>query len=366
MTPYDYLILGHGLAGATLAYELRQRGHAVLVLDEPRPDSASNVAAGLMNPVTGQRFALTWLADELLPAAAVFYRKLEAEFKQQFFFETPILKLFSSVKEQNAILARSADQPWGAFVEKISTDLPLIPGVKTGLGGIFIRRCGYVAVREMLAALAAAGLQNGWLRHETFTWNELVVDPAGVTYKGAIQARHLVCCEGAAAMRNPYFSWLPIIATQGEVLDVQCQGLSMEQVLNKGGYVVPLGAGQFRVGATYRWPPFPFPLGITEEARTELRQRFAEMSDQPFQVVDQRAGIRPAVRDRKPLLGRHPAWPVLSIFNGFGSKGVMLAPRLATHFANVLEGTEALWPEVNISRYHSLYISVPTEVGVSS
>ncbi|MBC6606788.1 FAD-binding oxidoreductase [Hymenobacter sp. BT188] len=364
MTSYDYLILGHGLAGATFAYELRQRGHSVVVLDEPRADSASNVAAGLMNPVTGQRFVLTWLADELLPAAAEFYRKIEAEFKQQFFFETPILKLFSSVKEQNYILARSADQPWGAFVDEICADLPPITGVKTGLGGIFIRRCGYVAVREMLAALAADGLQNGWLRHETFAWNDLVIGPAGVIYKGAIQARHFVCCEGAAAMQNPYFNWLPITANQGEVLDVQCNGLSTEQVLNKGGYVVPLGDGQFRVGATYRWPPLP--LGTTAEALTELGQRFSEMSDQPFTVVDQRAGFRPAVRDRKPVLGMHPAWPVLSIFNGFGSKGVMLAPRLATHFANVLEGTEALWPEVNISRYHSLYISVPTEVGVSS
>lgn len=365
MTTYDYLILGHGLAGATLAYELRQRGHAVLVLDEPRPDSASNVAAGLMNPVTGQRFVLTWLADELLPAAAVFYRKIEAEFKQQFFFETPILKLFSSVKEQNYILARSADQPWGAFVNEISADLSPISGVKTGLGGIFIRRCGYVAVREMLAALTADGLQNGWLRHEAFAWNELVIGPAGVTYKDEVQARHFVCCEGAAVVRNPYFNWLPVTPNQGEVLDVHCEGLSSDQVLNKGGYVVPLGGGLFRVGATYRWAP-PLPSGVTEEARVELSQRFADMSDQPFQVVEQRAGIRPATLDRKPVLGIHPAWPVLSIFNGFGSKGVMLAPRLATHFANVLEGTEALWPEVNISRCHSLYISVPTEVGVSS
>jgi glycine/D-amino acid oxidase-like deaminating enzyme len=216
----------------------------------------------------------------------------------------------------------------------------------------------------MLAALTHDGLQNGWLRHETFDWNELVIGPAGVMYAGTVRARHLVCCEGAAVVRNPYFHWLPVTPNQGEVLDVQCDGLSADQVLNKGGYVVPLGDGQFRVGATYRWPPLP--LGITEEARVELSQRFAEMSDQPFKILDQRAGFRPAVRDRKPVLGMHPAWPVMSIFNGFGSKGVMLAPRLAAHFASVLEGTETLWPEVNISRYHSLFISVPSAVGVSS
>ena len=84
------------------------------------------------------------------------------------------------MKEQNAILARSADQPWGAYVEETSTDLPPIPGVRTGLGGVFIRHCGYVAVREMLAALAADGLQKGWLRHETFAWSELVIGAAGV------------------------------------------------------------------------------------------------------------------------------------------------------------------------------------------
>lgn len=364
MTTYDYLILGHGLAGATLAYELRQRGHAVLVLDAPQADSASNVAAGLMNPVAGKRFALAWRAAELLPAAAAFYRKLETEFGQSFFYEIPILKLFSSVAEQNTILARSADQPWGAFVEEISADLPPSPGVRAELGGILIRHGGHVAVRELLAALTADGLQNGWLRHETFAWNELVVGPAGVTYAGTVRARQLVCCEGAAAVHNPYFSWLPITPNQGEVLDVQCHGLAADQVLNKSAYVVPLGDGRFRVGATYRWPPFA--PGLTAEARTELSQRLAEMTDQPFEVVGQRAGIRPAVRDRKPLLGRHPAYPVLSIFNGFGSKGVMLAPRLAAHFASVLEGTEAIWPEVNISRYQSLFISVPTTVGVSS
>ncbi|QNP52930.1 hypothetical protein H9L05_04280 [Hymenobacter qilianensis] len=117
-----------------------------------------------------------------------------------------------------------------------------------------------MAVREMLAALASDGLQKGWLRHETFAWNDLVISPAGVTYKGAVQARQLVCCEGTAVMRNPYFSWLPVTANQGEVLDVQCEGLSTAQVLNKGGYVVPLGDGQFRVGATYRWPPLPLAL----------------------------------------------------------------------------------------------------------
>jgi glycine/D-amino acid oxidase-like deaminating enzyme len=118
------------------------------------------------------------------------------------------------------------------------------------------------------------------------------------------------------------------------------------------------------VGATYRWPPFV--TGITEEGRAELSQRLAGMTDRPFVVLEQRAGVRPTVRDRKPLIGMHPALPVMSILNGFGSKGVMLAPRLAAHFADVLEGGAELWPEVNILRYHALYVAASKAGGFSS
>ncbi|GAA3934234.1 FAD-binding oxidoreductase [Hymenobacter algoricola] len=363
MSTYDYLVVGHGIAGATLAYELRRRGHAVLVLDTLNPGSASNVAAGLMNPVAGKRFALAWRAAELLPAARLFYRELEAHFGQQFLFETPILKLFSSVAEQNTILARSADHPWQDFVEEINPAASPPTGVRQEFGGVLVKGGGHVAVKEVLAALTAEGRENGWLRHETFDPQQLVVSAAGVTYAGGVAARHVVFCEGSAAVQNPYFNWLPITPNQGEVLEVQCRELAEAQVLNKGAYVVPMGEGRFRVGATYRWPPFA--AGITAEARTELSQRLAGMTDLPFVVTGQQAGVRPAVRDRKPLLGTHPQWPVMSICNGFGSKGVMLAPRLAAHLADALEGTTELWPEVNILRYHALYVAARAQAAGS-
>lgn len=367
MTSVDYLIIGHGIAGATLAQELLRRGRSVLVLDTPQPDSASNVAAGLMNPVAGKRYALAWRAEELMPAAVEFYRTLEARFAQQFFFEAPILKLFSSVGEQNTVLARSADHPWGRFVDEADAALPAVPGLKQEFGGLRIQHGGHVLVREVLAALAAEGIAASWLQHETFAWEQLVADPdggSGLRYANRVHARHVVCCEGAAAVQNPYFHWLPLTPNQGEVLNVECPGLSNEFVLNKGAYVVPLGNGQFRVGATYRWPPFA--AGITDDARQELSQRLEAMTDQPFRITEQRAGVRPAVRDRKPLLGTHPAHSGVHIFNGFGSKGVMMAPRLATLMADWLENGTGLWPEVNIRRYSALYTTASASAGVGS
>lgn len=351
----DYLIIGYGIAGATLAAELRGRGRTVRVLDTLQPDSASRVAAGLMNPVAGKRFALAWRAEELLTAAAAFYHAQEQRLGRPFFQALPIAKFFASVQEQNALLARSADRPWQGFVEDVSAgELPPLPGVSPQFGGLLVQRGGFVLVEELLLALTAEGLAAGWLQHETFDWAALVAQPAGgFCYAGRVQARHVISCEGAATIQNPYFSWLPLTPNQGEVLTVECPGLPVDTVLNKGAYVVPLGANRLRVGATYRWPPFA--AGITAEAREELSQRLAELTKLPFRVVSQRAGVRPAVRDRKPLLGTHPGRPGLHVFNGMGSKGVMFAPRLAQVMADWLENDIEPWPEVNIRRYLSLY-----------
>ena len=351
---YDFLLVGHGLAGALLGWELRRRGHRVLIYDAPRPDSASNVAAGLMNPVAGKRFALSWRAAELMPAATAAYRTLEAELGQPFFFEKPIFKVFGSVQEQQEIVAKSAAQPWDDFLSHIATADPRLAGLQAPFGGAWLRRGGHVAVAALLAALAAQGRSEGWLRPETFNWQALVSDAAGVTYApGRLRATRVVCCEGAAAAHNPHFGWLPLTPNQGEVLDVECAGLSAAQVLNRGAYVLPLGAGRFRVGATYKWPPFA--AGCTPEGEQELSARLAALTGLPFQITERRAGVRPAVRDRRPLLGAHPALPWLSFCGGYGSKGVMLAPRLAGLLADWFEGHGELWPEADVRRYYGFY-----------
>ncbi|MDJ0363528.1 FAD-binding oxidoreductase [Hymenobacter sp. H14-R3] len=352
---YDYLLIGHGIAGAVLARELRGRGHSVLVYDEPRPDAASRVAAGLMNPVAGKRFALTWRAHETLPTAVAYYQGLNEELGEDFFQPSPILKVFGSLPEQEQMLARAADDPWQGFVERIDPAPIARPGLLAPFGGAWLRGGGHLRVAALLAALARQGKAAGWLREETFSWEHVVADGTGVAYApGQLRARHVVCCQGAAALACPHFGWLPLTPNQGAVLDVAVPGLSPAQVLNRGAYVVPsVVPGQFRVGATYRWPPFATEPGDADQR--ELAGRLAGLTALPFEVLSEQRGVRPAVRDRRPLLGRHPALPWLSLFGGFGSKGVSMAPRLATLLADHLASSGELWPDVNLARYYALY-----------
>ncbi len=72
-----------------------------------------------------------------------------------------------------------------------------------------------------------------------------------------------------------------------------------------------------------------------------------------FEVVDQVAGIRPTVTDRRPLVGRHPDSKLSRLFvlNGFGSRGVLIGPYAAKELIALIEEEEPLDAEMDISRF---------------
>jgi glycine oxidase len=348
----DYIVVGHGIAGAILAYTLRKQGQRVLVIDQPKANSASRVAAGLVNPVAGKRFAKSWLVDTLLPFADSFYDELEARFQKQLFYHKPIYKIFSTIEEQNNWMAKSAGDTWSEYIGATYTRSTGTESVHDQFGGILIKQGGYLLVADMLDLLANELREAGLLLPERFDVSRLQLTQQGVSYKN-VTASHLVFCEGWQAVHNPYFRWLPLQPTKGEVLEVQTQDFNPECIYNKAVYVVPVGEGRFKIGATYNWrqaDELPTP-----EGKAELTERFEQITTQPYHVKNHRAGIRPAVRDRRPLMGRHPEHPQLSVFNGMGSKGVLMAPYLADMFSRELIGEGDVLPDVQISRFYSLY-----------
>lgn len=349
---YDFILVGHGLAGSILGHTLSEKGYKIIIIDQPKDNSASRVAAGLMNPLAGKRFAKSWLADTLVPFATAFYRQLESQCGRQLFYQKPILKLFSSAEEQNNWMGKSAGMAYGDFIKAVHTRLPDSAEIHQELGGIEIDKGGYVDVPLLLDTLRQCRQEKGEIISDAFRPEALRIQEDGLAYQD-MQARHIIFCEGYQGARNPYFNWLPFSLNKGEVLEVEVALQQQGYIYNKGVYVVGVSQDRWRVGATYNWRQVT--EEVTAEGRKELERKLQDLLKKPFRVVAQRAGIRPAVRDRRPLLGRHPALPQVSIFNGMGSKGVMMVPYLAHHFALYLSGAQELMPEVNILRYLSFY-----------
>jgi glycine/D-amino acid oxidase-like deaminating enzyme len=347
MQTTDFLIVGQGLAGTMLAFFLRRRGAGVFIVDAEHSGSASWVAAGIINPITGRRFARSWRIAELLPFAVDTYRALEQELGVSILHERPVVRALFSAKEDNDWQARAADPDFAPYM---AAEGPL-PSCADFCHPVFscawTRQSAQVNTINLLGAFSQRAVEEGWLRRERFAYDALNLEAGGVRYRD-IQARCIVFCEGIGVQQNPYFPHLPVEGAKGEVLILHIPGFPEDAILKHKVFLAPLGQGLFWAGATYDWGcPDDLP---TQEKKAFLLDQVRAILQVPFEVVDHRAAIRPTVKDRRPLLGRHPQFPQLALFNGLGTKGASLAPYWANHFADVLLSSAPLDPEVALGR----------------
>ncbi|MCA6363983.1 MAG: FAD-binding oxidoreductase [Bacteroidetes bacterium] len=344
----DYLIVGQSLSGSILALTLLEAGKTVHVIDMPGLSMSSRVAAGVYNPFNFRRMVNTWEAETVAPFATAFYTQAEKLLGAAFHQRRPVWKILADAGERVLWEKACAERP-GLFARAgiLENQLPGMLHAPHGIGEVSgsgsINTVAFIeAVRQLLREKNA-------LTEAVFDESRLVLHGGGVEYNGQIAARVCVNCQGHLAAQTTLFAFLPLRPMKGEVLHLHIPGLATDAVLNRGAYLLPLGGDTFVCGATYE-------AGQTTEttsetARTELLGKLSKFVTAPITVQAQYAGVRPAVKDRRPLLGRHPQHPQLAVFNGMGSKAVMLAPWLAKQLITHLETDVSLPAEVNLNRF---------------
>ena len=347
----DYLIVGQGLAGSVLSYELLKKNYKVLVIDQPQMKSSSFVAAGLFNPITGKKMVKTWLADQLFPQLIRFYQELEAFLGCRFLYVKPIYRPFLNMAEQNEWMGKSVDPGYDMFIRKIHSSSRYGNFVNDDFGGLELNSCGYVDTATLLHEYRAHLRRHKLLSEETFEEEKLIFDAFSIKYKH-ITARSVVFCDGPFSGGSRYFSWLPYRRVKGELLIIEPEAL-VPVILNRGLFIIPLENGYCKVGSTYDWQDTSW--AVTDKAAGELKKRLDIFFKINYKIMKQEAGIRPATLDRRPLAGAHPEFERVLIFNGFGTKGVSLIPYFSMKFCEFLSNGKELPEEVNINRYFSLY-----------
>ena len=96
----DYLIIGSGLAGISLAQTCLQNQKKILVLNDNSQNSTT-IAGGLYNPVVLKRFTKIWEAEAQLQLSIPFYKNIEKQLNEKFLYEIPLLRKLNSIEEQN-------------------------------------------------------------------------------------------------------------------------------------------------------------------------------------------------------------------------------------------------------------------------
>ncbi|WP_332911310.1 FAD-dependent oxidoreductase [Algoriphagus boritolerans] len=91
---------------------------------------------------------------------------------------------------------------------------------------------------------------------------------------------------------------------------------------------------------------------LQKAQKNEILSKLLEVVRVPVTAVkSHKVGIRPATKDRKPFLGKHPKEDSVYMFNGFGAKGVSLVPYFSKIMTEYLIKSQPILPEVDIARY---------------
>lgn len=344
----DYLIVGQGLAGSLIALNLGRRGKSCIVVDDGHKHAASKVAAGLINPITGRRHALSWRFLDCWNFLLKEYKYWESELEEKFFYPIPLFRGFKNEMEQRLFEDKLQLGQYSEIELEYPVELPVLPGFQSKGAFYRLKQTGYVDQKGFIEAARKKFLQEGCLIEATWTESGFTRTGKGVSWRG-FSADHIIFSQGYLNDANPFFGKLPFRNVKGEILDLKIDQRLEAPILNLGKWLLPLSGGRFRAGATYDLNTLD--QEPTSQGRNEILNGVSEMVDWEWDVENHRAGVRPALHDFKPVVGRHPWHGELIIFNGLGSKGALMAPLLANELADHLEEGTFLHPEADVDRF---------------
>ena len=347
----DYILVGQGLAGSILADHLINAGCSVIVYDDPQLSNSSKIAGGLYNPVTGRKMKKTWNADVLFDYLMVYYPEFQKRIGSDFLNEIPIYRPFISAEELNEWMGLSADIDYSKYLKSIHSTSAYGNQVNDQYGGLLLDKSGFVDTAELLEASSKYLSEIGVLKKEYFDPKNLELTHDSACYKGT-QCKSVIFCNGHKAIEQQYFSWIPLRPVKGELLMIRTEE-ELEVIYNRGVFVIPQKNGLCKVGSTYDHQNLDEVPTI--QAKNVLVNKLNDLVKFTYKIDYQLAGIRPATKDRKPIIGQHPKYNSLLAFNGFGTKGVSLIPYYANELTKLLIGESRIDDEVNIERFFSLY-----------
>ena len=333
-----------------LSYFLHKEGKTFLVIDDNEQNTASRVAAGVINPVTGRRYVTTWMIDEVMPFAITVYEEFEKLFNQKFVTQKSIIDFFPSIQMREAFIKRITEDD--TYVHSFPDQNHFNQYFNHDFG------CGEVSP---CYTIDLAGVMSNWknilegldaLRNEKFNPEELQLTGDGIQY-GEITAEKIIFCNGVEAMQSEYFKLLPFAPNKGEVMIIECKDLTTQHIYKRSMVLAPLPTKDlFWFGSNYLWD---FEDVLPSEKFYSLSKSLLEKwLKLPFKILEHKASLRPATLERRPFVGFHPQFHSIGILNGMGAKGTSLAPYFANELVQHLVHGFPIKEEANVNRFRRI------------
>ncbi|MBB6372380.1 NAD(P)/FAD-dependent oxidoreductase [Chryseobacterium shigense] len=343
MKQIDYIIVGDGYAGLFFAHQLIKNNKSFAIFSEGRK-SASQVSAGIINPVVLKKFTTFWKAQEQIDFLKDTLLEIESYTGENYLINSPIHRIFHDENEQNLWLKKSDNEELLSFLDKNFDHLDVVKNdFNTGkvnqsarlqVSGFFMGLFDFLEKKELLIK-------------EKFDYGKL--ETSSATYKD-LQFKHMVFCEGMGVTENPFFSDIAVNPNKGHHIKVKLSEAIPEDItIKKKHFLFPTDNGLYFYGGTYDREQLHH--HIDESAVAQLVNGLSEIYPYDFEVEEVNFGFRPTVKDRRPIIGRHETFKNLYVFNGLGARGILNGCYFSKSLYQFIEENIPLHEEVSVNRF---------------
>lgn len=347
-----YLIIGQGLVGTWMSYHLDKAGISYTVINDSNIQSATSVASGVINPVTGRRIVQTWMIETILPYAVKQYQGIASKLNIEIIKSAPIVLIHPSQQMKESFDYRMAHENIYLFNQDPCAWTPYF-NMPFGIGAI--NECYWMDLNTMTTEWNKYLISGEKLMNTHFDYNDIELIKDGIKWHN-IHAEKIIFCDGVNALENPYFKALPFAPNKGEALIIKVPGLPNKHIYKNNVSIVPWKDDLFWVGSSYEWSFIN--SNPTDAFKDKMIQSLDQFMELPYQVVDHITGIRPANTQRRPFVGMHPIYPQLAICNGMGTKGCSLAPYFTNELMLHIEQGNPIEAEASLDRFKSIFKEV--------
>ena len=353
MQSYDVAIIGAGVIGSSIAFELAAEESRVVLLDRQEPGmEASWAAAGMLSPGPHSPGD-----DPLVPFAVEsallypgFVERIEQASGMQVEFSGPgALEIFfgSSAEDDRARLTNTHEH-FGLKAEAISIESArkLEPWLGSAAdAATWVPEEALVEPRSLFDALLEGAKNRGVEVRSNCAVTSLEIEGrrgVGLIANGErIAARSIVLAAGCFTQQllgsvNGLERAIPTKPIRGQMVALRSERVTLTRVLRSAnGYLVPRQAGHIVCGSTLE--DAGFEKRVTSEGVQQILAAAIELVPalEGATMLDTWAGLRPGTPDGLPILGA-TEFAGLFAATGHYRNGILLAPATAKKMAALI------------------------------
>ncbi len=341
MKNVDYIIVGDGYAAFFFAHQLILN-HKSFVLFSANQTSASEVSAGIVNPLVLKKFTTFWLAAEQIESLVTTMSEIEAYTGQNYLIHENIHRIFHDQSEKDLWTAKTETEELKPF---LNPEFETLDTISNPFGTGKVDHSARLDVNGFFKGISTYLEKHDLLVNEKLNYAEI----NDSTYKD-FTFKNMVFCEGMGVTSNPYFTAIQVIANKGHHLKVKlAKTISPQYTIKKKHFLFPLNEELYYYGGTY--DPNERANEIDDFKTEELKEGLAAFYSHDFEVVEVNYGFRPTVKDRRPILGNLADHQNYYIFNGLGARGILNGCYFSKELYDHIENDKELMKEVDLKRF---------------